>query len=327
MMNEHAGAGRKLMRRALTVALGLSACLLSAHLLPGSASAQTAIPGGAREATDETPMVPDTMETARGLAMGLGARASAMSTNGIAYNPAGLSIGRHYHIDSSVGYDPQAARFWAGGSLADSHSGPINMGVNFRYVHGSGERGSYGGYDGRVALGLPLGEHFALGLTGRYMSFWREGAGNEEAAPFAEHVTFDAAIRVTPIPGLHIAALGHNLIDVGSPLVPMQVGGSISYTIDSAFTLAFDGLADLTTWQNPDGTIRPEAMIGGAAEYFTGEVPIRAGYIYDSGRDLHYVTAGSGWLNEQLGFDLSLRQQVNGAYDTRMMASFRYFVH
>ena len=30
------------------------------------------------------------------------------------------------------------------------------MGVNFRYVHGSGQRGGYGGYDGRLSLGMPF---------------------------------------------------------------------------------------------------------------------------------------------------------------------------
>ncbi|HJL17200.1 MAG TPA: hypothetical protein RMH99_16150 [Sandaracinaceae bacterium LLY-WYZ-13_1] len=303
----------------LAAAIAAVACLGA-----GTASAQVAAPDGATEAGSDSPMLPDTMETARGMAMGLGARASAASTSGLAYNPAGLSIGRHYHIGSSVTYEPQAARFATGGALIDSHSGPVNMGVNFRYVHGNGEDG-HGGYDGRVALGLPLGDHFALGLTGRYMSFWREG--QDDADPYAEHVTFDAAIRVTPVEGLHFAALGYNLIDVGSPLAPLQVGGSASYTIDGTFTLAFDGLADLSTFENEDGGLRPEALIGGSAEYFTGEVPIRAGYMYDTGRDIHYVTAGAGWMNEQLGIDIAWRQQVTGPQQTWLLASFRYFIY
>lgn len=302
--------------------------LASAGLLwmagASAASAQRAVTDPAHEVEASSPLLPDTMETARGMAMGLGARASATSTSGLAYNPAGLSIGRLYHIESAVGYEPQESRFNVGASLIDSYSGPVNAGVNFRYVHGNGYSG-HGGYDGRVALGLPLGEHFAIGLTGRYMSFWREG--QEEADPFAEHVTFDAAIRVTPIEGLHIAALGYNLIDVGSPLAPLQAGGSISYTIDGAFTLAFDGLADFTTFQNEDGSMRPEAMLGGAAEYFTGEVPIRAGYIYDSGRGLHYVTAGVGWMNREMGIDIAWRQQVTGpTLSTWLVGSYRYFI-
>ena len=52
---------------------------------------------------------------------------------------------------------------------------------------------------------------FAIGLTGRYLSFWREGqAEGDERGPFAEGVNMDAAIRVSPVAGLHIAALGYN---------------------------------------------------------------------------------------------------------------------
>lgn len=312
----------------MTVSSKILSCTISLSLLAvtGAASAQVAVPGRAVEAgAPRGPMLPDTMETARTMAMGLGARASASSTSALATNPAGMSIGQHYHVESAVVYEPQASRFTTGGGLVDSHSGPINMGVAFRYIHGNGDNG-HGGYDGRLALGLPLGDHFAIGLTGRYVSFWREA--QEDSDPFAEHVTFDAAIRVSPIPGLHIAALGYNLIDVGSSLVPMQVGGSVSYTIDNTFTLAFDGLADLGTFRDVQDNILPEAVLGAGAELFTGEVPIRAGWAFDSGRDLHYVTAGVGWMNNDVGVDVALRQAVTGDdLNTWVLASFRYFVH
>ncbi|MFK7991049.1 MAG: hypothetical protein AB8I08_33830 [Sandaracinaceae bacterium] len=313
------------VRRKAGPLLFLLGAITGLSLFAADAEAQTAAPDRAIEAVPRSPQLPDDYETARSMAMGLGARASASSTNGAAHNAAGMSIQRIYHIESVVSYNPQQGSFGAGGAIADSYSGPVSMGANFRYLHGNGSEG-HGGYDGRISLGLPLGDNFAIGASGRYMSFWREGA-DENADPYAEHLTVDASIRVTPIPGLHFAALGYNLIDVGSPLIPLQVGGSASYTIDSMFTLAFDGLADLTTFQYEDGSIRPEALLSGSAEFFTGEVPIRAGYIYDTGRDLHYVTAGAGWMNESLGLDIAVRQQVTGNLDTRLLASFRYFIH
>jgi len=265
------------------------------------------------------------METARGMAMGLGARASATSTSGLAYNAAGLSIGRLYHVESAAVYRPQPGTFSTNAALIDSYSGPINMGVSFRYAHGNGDEG-HGGFDGRVALGLPLGEYFAIGATGRYVTYWREG--QEGADPFAEGITLDGSIRISPLPGFHIALLGYNLIDLGSPLAPMQVGGSVSYTIDSTFTLAIDGLADLGTWSEPNGDIRPEALLGAAAELFTGEVPIRAGWAFDTGRDAHFVTGGVGWMNDEVGIDIAVRQQVTGAeLNTWLLASVRYTVH
>jgi hypothetical protein len=266
----------------------------------------------------------ETLETPRTLGLGLGARASATSTAAVALNPAGLSIGRNYHIEGSVQMDPQVERFGFGATLVDSFSGPVHAGASFRYIQGNGVSGP-GGYDGRLSLSLPLGDSFGLGVTGRYVSFWREGSSN--APPFAEGITFDAAARVTPVAGLHIAAFGYNLIDLGSSLVPRQAGGSISYTYDNRLTLAFDGIADLGTFENPDGSLRPEGLFGGAGEYFTGEVPIRVGYYYDTGRDLHVLTGGLGYITEDFGVEVSLRQQVNRTQLTTILASFRYFVH
>ncbi len=273
------------------------------------------------------PPVADVQETTRGVAMGLGARASAASTSGLAYNAAGMSITRAYHIESVAGYEPGTSRFTIGAALVDSFSSPVAMGVSYRYIMGNGQYG-HGGMEGRVALGLPLGDAFAIGVSGRYMSFWREGQPEgDERGPFAEGITMDASIRVSPVAGLHIAALGYNLIDHGTSLVPRLVGGSASYTIENMVTLAFDGLADLSTFYAPDGSLRPEALLGGAVEVFLSGVPIRAGYSFDTGRDIHYITAGLGYVTNEWGLDFSYRQQVVGDDDTWLLLGFRYSVH
>lgn len=285
--------------------------------LEARAEAQVAAP---------TPLSDDT-ETTRGMAMGLGARASAGSSAAISYNPANLALARIYHIETTVGYHPQATRFSLAGAVVDSFSSSIAMGMQYRYVLGNGRDG-HAGMEGRVALALPLGDSFSIGASGRYVSFTREGQSSDDnRSPFAEGITFDAAVRVTPIEGLHIAALGQNLIDLGSPLVPRLVGGSASYTIGNTFTLAFDGFADLSTFHHDDGTLRPEMLLGGGAELFTGQVPIRAGYIYDSGRQLHTITAGLGYTDPSFSIELAWRQQVVGGDGTTLLLSFRYFIH
>lgn len=273
------------------------------------------------------PPVADVQETTRGLAMGLGARASAASTSALAYNAAGLTTTRSYHIESIVGYEPGTTRFTVGAAIVDSFSSPVAMGLSYRYIMGNGQYG-HGGMEGRLSLALPLGDAFAIGVSGRYMSYWREGQPEgDERGPFAEGITMDAAIRVMPVAGLHIAALGYNLIDHGTSLVPRLVGGSASYTIDSMVTLAFDGLADLSTFYNDDGGLRPEAQFGGAVEVFISGVPIRAGYSFDTGRDIHYITAGLGYVTDEWGLDFSYRQQIVGDDDTWLLLGFRYFVH
>jgi hypothetical protein len=273
------------------------------------------------------PPVAEGYETTRGLAMGLGARASAAATSALQYNAAGLPIGRIYHIESVVGYEPGTSRLSFGAAIVDSFSSPIAMGVSFRYIQGNGQYG-HGGMEGRLAIAVPVGDALAIGVTGRYMSFWREGqVEGDVRGPFVEGASVDASVRVTPMPGLHIAALGYNLIDHGSPLAPRLVGGSISYTSEGVLTIAFDALADLSTFTDPDGSMRPEALFGGALEVFVSGVPIRAGYSFDTGRDIHYVTAGIGYVTDQFGVELSWRQQVIGDDNTWLLASFRYFVH
>lgn len=287
---------------------------------------------GASVASAQEAAVPppaEGFETTRGMAMGLGgARASAASTSALQYNPANLALARVYHIEAFAGYRPQSSRFEFGASLVDSFSAPIAMGVSYRYILGNGAYG-HAGMEGRVGVAVPLGDAFAIGVSGRYVSFWREGPRPEgdQRGPYAEGVTFDASVRVTPIPGLHIAAIGENLIDFGSPLVPRLVGGSASYTIDNMFTIAFDGMADLSTFHNVDGSLRPEAIFGAAAEFFTGEIPIRAGWGFDTGRSIHYITAGLGYTRPEFGIDISYRQQIVGDDDTWLMLSGRYFFH
>ncbi|MGF1467957.1 MAG: hypothetical protein ACFCGT_17690 [Sandaracinaceae bacterium] len=308
-------------------------------LAPVPARAQTLVDGGPAFVEDpngDIPPVAENMETARTLAMGLGARASATSTSAVAVNPAGMGIGRHYHIESAGLYEPQDSRFAVGGTVVDSSSGPVQAGVHFRYIHGNGKYG-HAGFDTRASLAMPLGDAFAVGLTGRYVSFWQQGQENR-SPPHAQGFTFDAAIRVTPTQGLHIAALGNNLLEIancpagsatvcyGRGLLPRTVGGSVSYTFEDSLTLAFDGLADLSTNRSIDGKLVPEGLFGGAVEYFTGEIPIRVGYYFDTLRSLHVFSGGLGFVTEQFAVEASVRQQINRDAATTLLASFRYFV-
>jgi hypothetical protein len=71
------------------------------------------LPVGSRALAQESTTLPpaDDYETTRGMAMGLGARASAASTSALASNPANLALGRLYHVESVVGYVPQHTNF------------------------------------------------------------------------------------------------------------------------------------------------------------------------------------------------------------------------
>lgn len=291
-------------------ALATVAFALALTALPALTSAQV------RDAADTT-------EAARGLAMGSGVRASAAGTSALAYNPANLSLARIYHIETGVAYDPGAGRFGLIAALVDSTTDAVAAGLSFRALLGDGD-GGYGGYDGRVSLGMSLGESVSLGLSGRYLEYSRTGQlpVGVTSDRVARGFTLDAALRISPAPGFHLAGLGLNLIDLESGLAPVQAGGSASYTVGGVFTIGADILANLS--KGVDGA---PLLVGAGFEWLTGgRVPLRAGYFYDELRATHVFTAGLGYVDQSVGIDLALRQDIVGQNDTLMMASFRYFV-
>src|SRR5690606_14980248 len=83
---------RSLMQR-WTKGWGSLMAVLAA-LMASPAGAQELAPDRPREVPSSSTPFADTMETARGMAMGLGARASASSTSGLAYHEIGRASGR-----------------------------------------------------------------------------------------------------------------------------------------------------------------------------------------------------------------------------------------
>jgi hypothetical protein len=270
---------------------------------------------------------PENFETARGLGMGTGVRASALSTSAVAYNAANMPLGSLYHLEGYTGFEPRVGRWILGASVVDSMTSRLAMGFAFRGILSDGEQG-YSGFDGKLALAFPLSEMISIGVAGRYMSFTYDGptVGSLKSGDSrAQHFTMDGSVRVTVTPGLNIAALAYNFVDAKSDLVPIQVGGSASYSTDSGFTFGADSLVDTGTFKDVKVTA------GGGAEFLAaGQFPIRAGYRFDQGREQHAITFGLGFVNQAMGLDLGWLQVVKPTpgtkANTELMLSFRYFV-
>lgn len=254
--------------------------------------------------------------------MGTGVRASSASTAAVMNNPSALPLARQYHLEAIAGYSPSPKRWTLGSTVVDSNTTQFAMGLSFRTILGAGD-GGYSGYDGRVALGLPFGDAISVGVAGRYMSI----SGDGDEGDLAEGFTLDGAITVQPIAGLRVAALGYNLIEIQEPqnvagnLAPRMVGGSVSYTGEEGYTLGGDVLYDFDTFDSG------QIIAGGGAEYFAGgKVPIRLGYEFEGGRDIHSVSFGLGYVDPTFGVEASLKQDVDGDKDTVFLMSARYFV-
>lgn len=265
----------------------------------------------------------ETYETARGIGMGSGARASATGTSALAYNAANMPLAPLYHIETMVGYVPNHNYWTYGGAIADSISNKISAGLAFYGVHGGGDR-NYRGFDGRLALGMALSEAFAIGLSARYARFdsRAQTEDGERVGIGLRTFTIDASIRLTVTEGLHIAALGYNLIRTDSPLAPTRVGGSVSYSFGSVFSVGGDVLVDLTTFDSI------EIIAGGGVEYLAADsIPLRVGYRRDQGRELNQFTASIGYVDRAFGLDFGLRRDIaSDTKDTQLLLNFRYHV-
>lgn len=265
----------------------------------------------------------DTYESARGMGMGAGARASAVGTSAVAYNPANMPLAQLYHMESFATYMPQERAWTLGGTVADSVSNKIAAGMSFRGIYGGGNR-NYRGYDGRLALGMPLSQRIAIGVSGRFLRL-KSRQRNDDGERIGGNVkafTMDVAIRVTATEGLHIAALGYNLIQTDTSIAPTLLGGSLSYSMGTTFSLAADVFVDMTTFEDP------EMVFGFGGEYLAGgTVPIRIGFRREMGRDLNQLTAALGYVDQNLGIDIAIRQDIaSDTKETAILAAFRYHV-
>jgi len=273
-------------------------------------------------------------ESARGLALGTGLRATAMSTSALAYNPAGLVVGKVYHLEGVVDYMPDLKTVALGGAIVDSSTSRLSAGMSLRgFLSG---QGGLGGIDGRLGLAFPLSDGVSIGVSGRYVNATRDtptptvldSAGMQTPLPAPAAVravkgfTMDASIRVAPTPSVMLHAGSYNLISLDSVYAPLMLGGGVGVALGSIAVLGGDVLVDMSSFD------KGAVLLGAGAEVFAGAaVPLRAGYSYDTKRSQHTLSLGVGYTDRSVGLDLSLRQDLGGEGDTRIMGAFRVYVH
>ncbi len=265
---------------------------------------------------------PADLESPRGMALGTGVRAGSWGNDALAYNPANMPLLQLYHLGAFTGYGLQARRWMPGASVTDSSTlSGLAAGLSFRGALTSRDS-SYEGVDGRLALAIPIAEVIGLGASVRYLSLSTDDERDPRNHGRVRGFTVDAAARLTPTKGFHIAALGQNLVDRNSPLAPRLVGGSLAFGMLKDFSFGGDVLVDLS-----DPKDRVNILGGGGLEYVLFEVlPLRAGYKYHSGRNVHTVTGGIGFTSQSFSSDLALRQDVHGSSQTELLMELRYHV-
>lgn len=276
------------------------------------------------------------IESTRGMALGTGARASAASTHAQADNASNLVVGPLYHMESFIGYQPSLKRVALGVALVDSMTSRLAAGASARMLLGDNRAGDNAGWEIKGGIGIPIVNMLSVGVSGRFVRYTLSdpNARPEKPVEMGEEpdqsfklkaFSLDANFTLRPIPGLSLAGLAYNMIDTKSPLAPRMVGGSAAFSFGrSGFGLGGDVLVDLNSHKLFDGV---KLQMGGGMEYLMeGRIPLRAGYLYDQGREQHAVTGGVGFVEQQVGVHLSLRQVVSGGNDTTLMGALQYFV-
>lgn len=271
----------------------------------------------------EPSVLPENMETPRGLALGLGLRASAVGTSALSYNPAGMSVGHLYHIQALGSMNPKAGVYSAGGAIVDSATTAVAAGFSLRGLFNGDKVGSYSGLDGRLGFAISITDRLSLGLSGRYLTLKQKIDPALTMPPpekLAKGVTGDISLRAMLADTVQLAFVGQNLINLHSPYAPVLAGGSLTFQPIPSLVLGGDVLVDFTSYSS----VRP--ILGLAAEYFTGKVPFRLGYIYHNADSSHWLTGGLGYIDEKVSIDVSVRQKLNHGPDTLFIAGITYFV-
>jgi hypothetical protein len=245
-----------------------------------------------------------------------------MSTSALAYNPAALVAGRLYHIEGLVDYMPDMKTVALGGAVVDSSTGTLGAGLALRgFVSG---KDGLGGIDGRLALALPISDGISVGVSGRYLNLRGDvmtASGVARDQRLTKGFTMDASLRVAPIPEVQLDIAAYNFIDRHSSYVPILLGAGAAFALAEVAVIGADLLIDSNSFNKAD------VIVGGGIEVFAGRtVPLRIGYSYDSKRQQNTLSFGLGYTDKAFGFDLSLRQELGGGGDTRLMAAVRFYV-
>lgn len=271
------------------------------------------------------------MESPRSAAMGGALRALGNSLDGLYLNPANMATSRVYHLGAVAQIWTQAQRQSYGGAAVDSLLNPerIAGGIAVTTTDQDPDGIARNGLDMRFALAFPFSDNVFFGASVKYLTLSQDGhpsnalpptrasAGLRKESIFRE-ISVDAGLTVKPIPELSIAAVGVNLTNPDSALMPLMLGGGIGFG-SADFSLEVDVNADFTTYEKTTLSFH-----GGGEYLIAGMVPLRAGYVYDKAFQRQAVSFGAGFLSPEFAVDASMRISVDGPVATAILLGLKY---
>lgn len=246
-------------------------------------------------------------------------------------NPANMASSRVYHAGAMASIWPEAARQAYGIAIVDSHTSSTGLsgGLSGTWIMQDPNGIERTGTDVRFALAFPFSAKFRLGAGLKYLSLRQNGNGplGESLAssglsdkPIVRDIGVDAGATLQPVPNLAFSVVGFNLNAAKNGFLPMMAGGGIGGG-NEKFTLEADVLADFATWN----TTKLRFMGGG--ELLLGEhFPLRAGYRFDEGSKMQWLSGGTGYVDKSMRIEIGVRRSVAGPGATAIMFSLVYHV-
>lgn len=273
-------------------------------------------------------------ETPRSVALAGALRALSNSTDAVFLNPANMAAARVYHVGGSAQIWPQAERQSYGAAAADSaRRHGIAGGLAANWTRQDPDGVDRKAFDFRLALAAPLSDEFLVGGAVRYLSLTEDGfpSGADGLRPSAAaaglngdeivaDLTFDAGLTLKPVRELSLSLVGQNLSDAGHGFLPLLLGGGVGYGTES-LSLEVDVVSDFTTFD--DAALRFQ---GGGELLLADSFPLRAGYGYDEGLDMQFLSGGFGYLSRQFSLDAGVRGAVAGPASITFVIGFKYHV-
>jgi hypothetical protein len=291
----------------------------------------------------------------RAMGMGEAQRATATGASGPLLNPAGMSLVRQYVIEGMYGIKIESVGHNANVSVVDSITARVAAGLFYSFIYETPKLGfnwaggrieseqiTRTGHAAGLSLSVPLGDHFILGATAKYLHIDTTAPLPMGTVP--DHLTLDSVNGVTFDVGMilklgdrfNVGLIGYNLWDHGSRESPLSLGIGLAYVPLPTLSINFDTVVNFTGYQD----LKVDAMtnkvtlnqkttarLGPGIEWVvSNKVPLRAGVVYDSGLQSTYLTAGLGYLSTAFGVDLSFRGKVAGGQENFLMLGLRIFI-
>jgi hypothetical protein len=295
------------------------------------------------------------------VAIGGAGRADALGALGPVLNPAGITLEHRFYADAIYGFTVQGLGSALHLSIVDSVTNlHIAAGLYYSFVHssprvvypaiGGSTEAAREGHEWGTSIAIPIGERFSFGLTTKYVRAGTTVPNPNAAVPgqpatvqldsstttaTADGFTADLGLVLRLGDSLNLGLGGYNLIPLHSVEAPIGLGGGLTLLLDTQVLISADFKVDFDRYRNPakvnpDGTLvqgdsRATARIGGGIEYIAGGiVPLRAGFVQDTGRPGSYISAGIGYQSRQFAIDLAYRQKVNDGNESLIIAGIRY---